>query len=92
MSDLGGDFESDVAALFAAGMTVTGTTTINGNVVIPTSNTATSSIQVGCIQTTATSTATPIRLAFSTANNATTTFTGTAFGLAAWEFGKCPKI
>lgn len=61
--------------------TFSATTTMNSNLVVTTADTATSSVQVGCIQTTATSTATPIKL------QATTT-PGTAY----WSYGKCPKI
>lgn len=92
VADAGGDFETDIAAVFNAGMTTTGTTTSNGNVVIPTSNTATSSIQVGCIQTVATSTATPIHLVIGSTLFGTTTFSGTSNGFVAWQFGKCSGV
>ena len=97
VSDAGGDFESDVSAAFASTatfastMTVAATTTDAGNIVITTSNAATSSIQVGCVQTVATSTLTPIQLSFEVANNATTTYSGTSNGFVAWKFGKCPR-
>lgn len=61
--------------------TFSATTTMNGNLVVTTANTATSSVQAGCYQTTATSTATPIKL------QATTTP-----GIAYWSYGTCPKI
>jgi hypothetical protein len=62
-------------------------TTTTKNIDTGTSNTATSSILVGCIQTTATSTATPVKLEFVT-TGATSTYAGTAF----WGYGKCPRI
>lgn len=76
---------------------VASTTSISGNLTLPggtsagatltvTNNaTATSSLVVGCMQTTATSSATNIRLVFSTAG-ATSTFAGTAY----WSYGTCP--
>lgn len=62
-----------------------------GDLTVTTTNTATSSLTIGCIQTYATSTATSIVLQPSTANEATTTFSGTGFGLLAWQYGSCPK-
>lgn len=55
---------------------------------LTTSNTATSTLKVGCIQMNATSTATNIRLLFSA--SATTTISGTAAGTVAWGYGTCP--
>lgn len=59
-------------------------------VVIPTSNTATSSLTVGCIQTYATSTATPIKLALTVSQSGTTTTSGTGIGFFAAVYGTCP--
>lgn len=73
----GGDFESDVAAVLTAGLTVS------------TSNTATSTTAVGCVQTVATSTATPIRLLY-TASTTANAITGTQAGFVLWGFGTCP--
>lgn len=82
----------DGSTTLNGGMTLTGTST-SGNLVIPTSNTATSSMQVGCIQTTATSTATPVHLAFTISQTATTTTTGTAgVGFVVLLYGKCPGV
>lgn len=84
VTDLGGDFESDVAAVFGSTMTQTST------------NTATSTFSGGCVQTTATSTATPIKLVFGNGSGAssaaTTTFkTGQVMiGLAGFAYGTCP--
>ena len=73
-------------------LAVTGATTLGGNTTITTSNTATSTVTVGCIQTTATSTATPIRLVPGSGANATTTFNGTnAVGVIGWQYGTCPN-
>ena len=63
--------------------TVTDDVTINGgSLTVTTANTATSTAVVGCIQTYATSTATPVRL------SATTTATGGTEAL--FVFGTCP--
>lgn len=65
--------------------------TFGGDLTITTSNAATSTASVGCIQTTATSTATPIRLTIGSTPQATTTFKGTTsnfFVLA--QYGTCP--
>lgn len=66
--------------------------TANG-LTVNTSNTATSTTSVGCIQTTATSTATAIRLTFSLpSQNAATTTTqgGASIGNVVWQYGTCP--
>lgn len=62
-----------------------------GNVNFTTSNTATSSLIVGCIQTYATSTATPV--IFQPTSNIGTASTTGANGLyfvASWKYGSCP--
>lgn len=57
---------------------------------ITTTNTATSTASVGCIQTTATSTATPIRFVIGS-SGATTTYQGAqSVGVVGWQFGSCP--
>lgn len=53
-----------------------------------TNSSATSTSAAGCLQTTATSSATSIKLSFGT--SATTTFLGTAGGVVAWHYGTCP--
>jgi len=78
--------ESFVEGLYAGtgrqfNVSRTGLLTTGANVVITTSNTATSSLQVGCIDTYATSTATAIRL------SATTTP-----GIAYWTYGSCSGL
>lgn len=62
----------------------------SGNITQPTSNSATSTAAVGCIQTTATSTATPIRLVISNSGATSTFAAGAASGVVAWQFGNCP--
>lgn len=65
-----------------------------GTATITTTNAATSTLSVGCIQMVATSTASPIILAFGTSFTGTTTLpTGAAAsnGLVAWKFGTCPQ-
>ena len=87
-------------------LSVTGVSTLTGDVTmsggdgalsITSSNTATSSVSVGCVQTYATSTATVIHLTYGIAQMATTTTqggtgdsTGTYGGLVVWRFGACP--
>lgn len=63
--------------------------TASGDITQSTSNTATTSAAFGCIETVATSTETAIHIVFS-ALSATSTFGGTADGIAAWAFGSCP--
>jgi len=71
--------------------TISNPWTFLSNVTLSTSNTATSTLQVGCIQTTATSTATPVSITFATAQIATTTSSGTeSDGMVAWRYGSCP--
>ena len=61
----------------------------SGNVTAPTltlsKSTGTSTVAVGCMQATATSSATTIKLVFSP-TGATSTFSGTAY----WSYGTCP--
>ena len=87
-------------------LAVTSTTVLTGDVtmsggndglIITTTNTATSSIDVGCIQMYATSTETAVHLTFATAALATTTTQigtgdtdGTYGGVVVWRFGACP--
>jgi len=61
--------------------TFSSTLTVGGDVTITTTNTATSSIEVGCIDTYATSTETAVRL------SATTTP-----GIAYWSYGSCSSL
>lgn len=58
---------------------------------LDTSNAATSTTAEGCIQTTATSTATPIRFVIGNVQNATTTFQGTNANFTVLaQYGTCP--
>ena len=76
----------------------TATTTFNsqGSILQPTTNTATTTLIAGCIQTYATSTATAIRIEFGVNNMASTTFrTGAPSGIGGggqvvWIYGTCP--
>ena len=67
--------------------TVAGPLTVRGWTTITTSNTATSTLIVGCIQMYATSTDSPGKLEFTTAS--TTGATGASF-IPSWTFGTCP--
>lgn len=74
--------------------TFTGDATFNGGdggIVVTTSNTATSSVETGCIQMTATSTASPIKLVpVATATTTTTFGFGTSGFVVVAVFGTCP--
>ena len=71
-------------------LTVTGASTL-GTVNIATSNAATSTIKVGCVQMYATSTATAIHLEFSTTTALASYSGGTApTGGVSWRYGACP--
>lgn len=62
-----------------------------GSFTVTTSNLATSSTSLGCIQSTATSTETPIRFIIALATSATTTYQGTpSDGFVVWQYGSCP--
>lgn len=65
-------------------------TVSGGNLTVTTSNSATSTASLGCIQTTATSTATPVKVRFSIASTTLTTAGVTSNGLMAWSYGNCP--
>jgi hypothetical protein len=90
---------STAAATFT-GLTTSATTTAGGNVDVTTTNAATSTVIVGCVQTYATSTATPIKQMFfasSTLNIDGASITagfggGTQQGIVLWGYGKCPRI
>lgn len=74
-------------------LTVTGDTTLGGGsgaLVITTTDAATSTVQVGCIQTTATSTASPIKLLVNQSATTTTLNSATVRGVVLWAFGTCP--
>ncbi len=69
----------------------TGASTFGGTGTFTTTNTATSTVVVGCIQTTATSTASPVRLVFSSIATSSPTFNpSNTIGLVGWQFGTCP--
>lgn len=78
---------------------VSGTTVISSSrlatflgLTVTTTNSATSTSALGCIQTVATSTATPIALVFSTvATSSTNVANGqTPNGFVLWKYGSCP--
>lgn len=86
---------------FASTLNVTGVPTFTADAVfnggasgitVTTSNTATSSIIVGCVNTYATSTATAIKMFPGAINtSASTTYTGgTVGGFVVWAYGNCP--
>lgn len=100
---IGGYFFPQVSSLFGS----TGTRYPNGlsantnspavgqlrgtNLLLDTSGTATSTAALGCIQVTATSTLTPVRLVIGNNTIATTTFAGTNSVFPAYfQYGNCP--
>ena len=66
---------------------VSGLATFNKNVVVTTSNTATSTITVGCFQSYATSTATSLALRFTASTTAPTNGSGV---IPVVSYGTCP--
>ena len=64
-----------------------------GTVTLTTANSATSTAIIGCIQSYATSTATAIRMEFST-TTALATYSGgpVPTGVVAWRYGTCPNL
>ncbi len=108
VSDAGGDFETDIAAVINSTLNVTGLTTlagvnasgaatIGGTLTVTTTNAATSTTKVGCLQLVATSTGNPIKLVFmatSTYSNGTalaqTGSSVTPSGIVLFATGNCP--
>ena len=80
-------------------LTNTGVLTTSGDItstggadalVLTSSNSATSSATIGCIDTYATSTATPIQFVIGNSVVGTTTYQGTGVGSVQWKYGLCP--
>lgn len=85
----GGAFQINGTSVISP--TVLRTTTAGGTLTVVTSNSATSTASLGCVQTVATSTATPIALTFSTISTTTSMANGqTNNGFVMWKFGTCP--
>jgi len=76
--------------LTTTGAATLASATVTGTLVQSTSDTATTSARVGCIQTTATSTATPVRIVIGSSGATTTYQGGAGIGVVAWQFGTCP--
>jgi len=90
----GGTLTVDTTSLLTGDVTMSGG---DGALTITSTNSATSTISVGCVGTYATSTATAIHLTYAAAQIATTTSqggagdtTGTYGGLVVWRYGACP--
>jgi hypothetical protein len=90
---LGAEGDTNLTNLILDGDLTVGDDAIisGGSLSLTTSNTATSSVSVGCIQTTATSTLTPVKLLIGS-SGATTTYANASLsnGLVAWAYGTCP--
>lgn len=71
--------------------TFSGAITSGGDLTVTTSNTATSTITVGCVQTYATSTATPIHwsMDLTSTSTAANQYGTTVGGLVTWGYGSC---
>lgn len=65
---------------------------MSGTDVLSKSTAGTTTLAVNCVQTSATSTATPIKLLFNTAFTGSTTVNGdgSASGNVLWDYGTCP--
>lgn len=93
---IGGYFYPSSSSLFGAAsptdVQATNYNELTANALtVNTSNTATSTASVGCVQTYATSTATPIHLEYSTTTVLASYNLGTvASGGVAWRYGACP--
>lgn len=87
-----GTLEADAAFVANSVATLTGLLTANGGLTVTTSNTATSTTSVGCVQTTATSTLTPIALIFNTVSTSSANIANaqTSNGFVLWKYGNCP--
>lgn len=89
-----GTLAVDGATTLASTLAVTGATTLS-SLTVTTTNAATSTIAVGCIQTVATSTATKIRLFIGSPNSAASStassLMGTGGGFVTWGYGACPN-
>lgn len=73
-------------------LTTTGAATLGGNLTVTTSNSATSTLTVGCMQFYATSTATPWRTAIIALSTSTAIAGGgTADGYVVAQYGSCPR-
>lgn len=82
------------AATALSSLTVSGDATVSGGTLaVTTSNTATSTLAVGCIQMNATSTATVSNFRLGSLNSsATSTFQGNGNGYVVWAYGACPNL
>jgi hypothetical protein len=90
-NDGGGNYQIGGTVVHSA--TVLKTLTAGGTLTVTTSNTATSTAVIGCVQTYATSTATPIKELYTLAaqNVATSTNQGVnSNGYVVWAYGACP--
>lgn len=72
-------------------ITTQGDITLAGrNLVVTTSNTSTSTIEVGCVQMYPTSTVTAVRLEFHASSTLADSTNGATNGLVVWKYGTCP--
>jgi hypothetical protein len=96
-STLGGTTNYDTLDV-TDGYLVDGVTRISGSggatfpsLTVTTSDSATSTAEFGCIETTATSTASPVKLVLGkVGSSATTTLYNTSSGAVYWAYGNCP--
>lgn len=92
--NVGGNLSVTGTSVLTGATTFTGDMTLNGGngaLEITTSNSATSTVDVGCIETTATSTATKIRLLIGSIATTSPSHTGNnSVGHVLWGYGSCP--
>lgn len=90
---LTGGFQADTITSTGA-LNSDGDSTISGGTLnVTTTNTATSTLVVGCIQMNATSTASPGKISLvSNAGTASTTGANGLFFNVVWTFGTCPNL
>jgi len=84
-----------IASSTVTNLQMTATTTALANINVVTSDTATSSVLLGCIQATATSTATPVKLMLYASTSIASSASyggGTQIGFVTFGYGKCPRI
>lgn len=88
---LAGAVTQSGVARFTGGVYASSTIQTSGPLVNYTTDTATSTTKLGCIQVTATSTATPVKLIIGNINTAaSSSYASGSTGFVNWAFGNCP--
>ncbi|MDD3531241.1 MAG: hypothetical protein PHV99_01460 [Candidatus Pacebacteria bacterium] len=90
---LSGDQITNAAAsttVVSGNLTVGDATAVTPRLVVTNAANATSTVQAGCVQTTATSSATTIKLIFNNIATSTTINGASVAGYVLWAYGTCP--